>query len=407
MVERTSGAESPWQTRVRLLRDAARYGGHVLAERVRPPKLTGMGDVPLSAEVLTEDYLSAVLCGGHPGARVEGFDLGTPNDGTTSRRTMTVRYNDAGVTAGLPTALFTKSSPGFTSRLIVGLLGALDSETTFYNTIRPSLDLEAARGYHAVFDRASARSMLILEDVATTRGARFGNPVTMKVDRVMAESMVRQMATYHGAFWGGRGLDAPQLSWMPTSLVWQQRANAGVSFKSRSMVGIRRSADFVPDTLLDRRQEIYPAFMRSLELNVRGPVTLLHSDVHLGNWYATEDGRMGQYDWQAIVKGGWALDFAYAMTSALAVDDRRSWERELVALYLRELGSAGVGAPPTFDQAFLAYRQQIFHALVFWLYTIGAGPLQPDMQPRDICEANVERMAWAAVDLDSLDSLAD
>lgn len=388
------------------MRDAGRYGAHVLAERVRPPKVSGPPDVPSSAEALTVEYLDAVLCADHPEARVEGFELGAPNDGTTSRRTMTVRYNDVGLAAGLPTALFTKSSPGFTSRLIVGLLGALDSETTFYNTIRPSLDIEAAHGYHAVFDRASARSMLILEDVGTTRGARFGNPVTMKVDRAMAESMVCQMAAYHGAFWGGKGLDAPEFGWMPTSLAWQQRANAGANFRGRSMVGIRRSADFVPDTLLERRREIYPAFMRSLELNVRGPVTLLHSDVHLGNWYATEDGRMGQYDWQVLVKGQWALDFAYAITSALSVDDRRSWERELIALYLDRLAAAGVAAPPTFDEAFLAYRQQVFHALVFWLYTIGQGPLQPDMQPRDICEVNVERMAWAAVDLESLDSLA-
>jgi Phosphotransferase enzyme family len=398
--------ESPWLTRARLLRDAGRYGGHVLAERVRPPRATEAAHVPPSSDALTAGYLTKVLCAHHPGARVLDFELGAPNDGTTSRRTLTVRYNDAGTEAGLPTALFTKSSPRFTSRLIVGLLGALDSETTFYNTIRPKLDIEAPRGHHAVFDRFSARSMLLLEDVATTRGARFGNPVTMKVDRAMAESMVRQMVTYHGAFWDGSGMDARELRWMPTSFVWQQRANAGVSFRGRSMVGLRRSAEFVPPVLLDRQREIYPAFMRSLELNVRGPVTLLHSDVHLGNWYVTDKGQMGQYDWQAMVKGQWALDFSYAMTSALAIDDRRAWERDLIRLYLDELTATGVAAP-SFDEAFLAYRQQVFHALVFWLYTIGAGPLQPTMQPRDICEVNVERMASAAADLDSLDSVEE
>jgi hypothetical protein len=400
-----SGQESPWRTRTRLIREASRYGAHVLIERVKPPTVRGVTDVPLSAQALTPEYLTAVLCAGHPGASVEGFELGPVNDGTTSRRTISVRYNDAGVSAGLPTALFAKASPGFTSRLIVGLLGALDSETSFYNTIRPGLDIEAPRGHHAVFDRASGRSMLILEDVATSRGARFGNSTTMKVDEAMARSMVCQLATYHAAYWDGKGLDASDLRWMPTSLAWQQRANAGVSFKGRSMVGLKRSAEFVPTTLLDRRKEIYPAFMRSLELNVRGPLTLLHSDVHLGNWYATDDGRMGQYDWQAIVKGQWALDFAYAMTSALAVDDRRAWEHELIALYLERLAANGVAAPPTSAEAFLAYRQQIFHALVFWLYTIGAGPLQPNMQPRDICEVNVQRMAAAAADLESLDSL--
>jgi hypothetical protein len=47
--------ESPWRTRARLLRDAGRYGGHVLAERVRPPRVNRPEDVPLSAEMLTAE----------------------------------------------------------------------------------------------------------------------------------------------------------------------------------------------------------------------------------------------------------------------------------------------------------------------------------------------------------------
>ncbi|MDT7673285.1 MAG: hypothetical protein QOD82_1187, partial [Pseudonocardiales bacterium] len=36
--------------------------------------------------------------------------------------------------------------------------------------------------------------------------------------------------------------------------------------------------------------------------------------------------------------------------------------------------------------------------------TIGVSRLQPDMQPREICLANLERMGQAAVDLGTLDS---
>jgi hypothetical protein len=135
-----------------------------------------------------------------------------------------------------------------------------------------------------------------------------------------------------------------------------------------------------------------------------GPLTLLHSDVHLGNWYVTHDGTMGQSDWQALTRGGWALDVAYALTSALSIEDRRAWERELLNIYLDRLATLGV-APPTFSEAFDAYRQQVFHALAFWLYTLGAGVLQPDMQPRDVSDTNVARMAQATIDLDSLDSV--
>jgi hypothetical protein len=41
--------------------------------------------------------------------------------------------------------------------------------------------------------------------------------------------------------------------------------------------------------------------------------------------------------------------------------------------------------------------------MVFWLYTIGSGALQPDMQPYDISRVNVTRLVHATVDHESLD----
>ena len=49
----------------------------------------------------------------------------------------------------------------------------------------------------------------------------------------------------------------------------------------------------------------------------------------------------------------------------------------------------------------MAYRQQAFHGLAFWLYTIGAGRLEPAMQPREVSLTNLERMSNMIADLDS------
>jgi hypothetical protein len=54
------------------------------------------------------------------------------------------------------------------------------------------------------------------------------------------------------------------------------------------------------------------AVLRSIALHDGRPATLLHNDVHLGNWYRTADGRMGLCDWQAVVLGHWSRDLAYA-----------------------------------------------------------------------------------------------
>jgi aminoglycoside phosphotransferase (APT) family kinase protein len=145
--------------------------------------------------------------------------------------------------------------------------------------------------------------------------------------------------------------------------------------------------------------------MRSLQLNSRGALTVLHQDVHQGNWLRDDDGRMGLYDWQATAKGEWALDYSYAMSVNLAIEDRRAWERPLLERYLWRLSEEGVGDPPSFDQAWLRYRQQPFHVLIFALFTIGAGRFQPEMQPKDYMLRCLERIATFIDDHDSLDSL--
>jgi len=388
--------------KARLGAQIATLGGHVLWERIRRPIPTTLAEIPPSTAELTPEWLTAALCAGHPDAQVTGLTLGERSDGSTSREVLFLEYNQAGRDAGLPERVFCKSSPGFTSRLITGLSGALQSEAGFYTQLRPQVEMETPHAYYAAVDPASARSVFLMEDITFTRGARFGDPTTLPVNRAQAESMVRNLAAYHGKFW-----ESPQLRtlpWLQTSLEFQERVNATIDFEKRSLIGIERSEQIAPPEFLRRRREVYPAAMRSLELNIAGPRTLLHSDMHLGNWYTVGEDRMGLFDWQRMTTGEWALDIVYALMSALTIENRRAWEKDLLTLYLEELARAG-GAAPSFADAWLRYRQQTFHGLIFWLYTIGAGRLQPSMQKHHVSEANVSRMTQAVVDLESLDSL--
>ena len=145
--------------------------------------------------------------------------------------------------------------------------------------------------------------------------------------------------------------------------------------------------------------------MRSLQINTSGPQTLLHGDVHPGNWYVTGDGQMGLYDWQCIVRGGWARDVAYALSTHLTVEDRRDREHDLIARYCERIAEAACKGPSV-DDAFLAYRQQMPYGMMMWLTTIGFYKLHPDMQPRDITLEAIRRTCQAAADLDSLDAIA-
>ena len=132
---------------------------------------------------------------------------------------------------------------------------------------------------------------------------------------------------------------------------------------------------------------------------------MLHQDVHQGNWLRDPRGRLGLYDWQAVATGESALDYTYALATNLRVEDRRAWEHDLLERYLWRLGEERVIHVPACDQAWLRYRQQPFHVLIWALATIGAGRLHANMQPKDYMLRCLKRIAIFVDDHESLDSL--
>jgi aminoglycoside phosphotransferase (APT) family kinase protein len=389
--------------KIRVAGQLGRIGAHIVNERLRRPKPTTLAEIPPSVDALTPEWLTAALCHGHPGAWVTAVSTASGSDGSTTRRVLTIDYNDVGRQAGLPTSVFTKSTPKFTSRAVTVPSAALTCEALFYNRIRPTLDIEAPRGYYMAVDNRSGRSMFLMEDVASTRNATFGDPTKHYIDRTRAEAIVTTLATVHGTLWESPRF-AGDLAIVKDAHRWQVDVNETIAFPRRTLIGFDRAESVFPTAFRRRRAEVFPAVMVSLAMHKSAPNTLLHSDVHSRNWYLTPDGGMGLYDWQLISRGIWALDVSYALSSALTVEDRRAWERELIELYVDRLHAAG-GPALSVEEAWLAYRQQPFHGLVFWLYTIGAGRLQPAMQPDEVSLANLERMTNMIDDLDSFGAL--
>ncbi|HEX6391653.1 MAG TPA: phosphotransferase [Solirubrobacteraceae bacterium] len=377
---------------------AGRVALQVARERVTDPRPTSLDEIPPSAGAVTPEWLTAALCRDVPGAQVIDVAVSGGSDGTSSRRALRVTYNDAGRAAGLPTALFTKSAASLQSRLLLVLSGVTEGETIFYRDLRPQLDrLRSPRAFHAASDARSGRSIVVLEDL-TAKGWTFPDPMRNAVSRQDAEDMVDQMAYYHAAFW-----NRPPAR-LATTEQMQLRLNA-LGMYRRAEIGIERARDVMPAAVYARKAELLPTTMRALRLNTTGTPTVLHQDVHQGNWLRDADGRMGLYDWQATARGEWALDYAYAMSVNLAPADRRAWERELLERYLARLSDEGVVRPPSFAEAWLRYRQQPFHVLIFALFTIGAGRLQPDMQPKDYMLRCLERITTFIDDHDSLDAV--
>jgi hypothetical protein len=382
-----------------LLGRAATVGGHVLAEKLTQPLARRPDEVPRNGLALTNEWLTAVLCDGHPGAAVVAFSSPGGSSGTSTRAALRVVYNDDGAKAGLPTELYTKTTASYSQRVLLGGARVLDGETQFFTRLRPRVEIEAPKGYWGGVDQRSWRSMILMEDIAATKGARFIEATT-PVTRAQVEDLLRNMARYHGGLW-----QDPAIGTLKTPRDHFHNVKTFIDMAGRAKVGMERAREVIPPALHGQADRLWNGTERSLGLATDElPRTLLHGDSHIGQTYITADGRMGLTDWQAAQQGGWGYDFAYLVGSACEPSDRRAWEHDLLGTYLDELARAG-GAAPAFDDAWLTYRQQLFYPYSAWAFTIGRAAYQPKMQPVETCLAIIRRLSSAIDDLDSLGAI--
>jgi hypothetical protein len=380
---------------------ALKISGRVAYERLARPMARRFDDVPCTPYAVTPEWLTAVLCGKVPGAIVTDVEVKPASAGTHERHQLRVSYNEEGRRAGLPVSIFTKSLPSIVTRMIGGFNGTARVEGSFFTQIRPQLEIEAPLCYHSAYDRRTFAAIHLLEDLVATKSATFCNHKTY-VTRAMADDMIDLLASLHGRFYGDLTL-AERYRWLASYPRWFTIGAAKMGTEYYTRKAFDAAAHVIPAKIMARRDDVWPATMRALALHDSEPQGLIHSDVHIGNWYRTGAGQMGLCDWQCLSRGHWSRDFAYAVTASLTPDDRRSWERELLARYIEQFAEK-TGVKPDFDLSFQRYRQQIVHALAMWTITLCHSPLLPNMQPEATTLTMIERMTTAMADLDALDS---
>ena len=379
------------------LRTRARVAAHVVWDALVRPPAREASDVPWCAEAITPRWITAVMAARVPGARALEVSAGGGHAGSSVRREVRVRWNEAGEAAGLAARLFAKTTPTLLTRLSSGMAAA--GEGRFFRELRGELSIEAPVLVHSAYDRASARSIHLFEDLAATRGAAFCRRDT-KISRAQAEQIVDTLAALHGRYYGSARFDA-DLRWVTTYEAFFRTGEKNGIREGHELAMIE-AADVIPPKVLARKSQIWPAAVRSLALHELEPRTLLHSDVHLGNWYVARDGVLGLCDWALVCKGHWARDVSYALTTTLAIEDRRAWERELLRRYLERLREHG-GARIDPDTAWDRYRAMTFAALLMWTPTLCHPPTMPDMQPPEMSREMIARMTAAIADLEAFD----
>jgi hypothetical protein len=356
---------------------------------------------PAAAEDITPELLTAALGERRPEVAVEGVhvlqtsECGDGLASTADRVILGVDYAD-GRDAGLPSRFLLKA--------VLTRPHAPDSmyrnEVRFYRDIRHELAIEAPRAFASVFDEATGRFGIIMEDL-TLRSVRFPNATT-PVSLEEVAGLVETLATLHAHYWESPRFEA-DLGWLPTPRsggMYEVFKNFGLElirdqvekndFKAELIRPLNRSLD-----------EMWADLWKLQDILDTGPGTLRHGDPHIANTYLLPDGGGGLLDWQLMVRGRWVHDVTYLLVTALDPEDRRKHERDLLARYLDSLRRRGVERPPSEEEAWTLHRQAVVWGLVIgWLIT------PPQNYGQAITAANLTRLVTAIQDLESFRAFA-
>lgn len=396
MIAHDRGVGDPTMSNRFELGSLARLSAHTIRDHLTDPPCTTPGDFPWRAEALSPAWLTPVLCRDDADAAVNAVHVEDASAGSSVRKRVQVTYNAAGQRAGLATKFFAKTTPSILTRLTSG--PSANQEAKFFSLVRPQVALETPVHVVSVNDRISGRSLHLFEDLVDTEAAVFCDYKT-DFSRAEIDAAFDLLATLHGKFYADQAL-ADALSWVPAYETFFD-ALARTGNRAGHDQAMREAQAVIPAAILAAKDELWPAAIAALDDHAEAPRTLIHSDVHPGNWYLTGDGKPGLCDWQCIAQGHWARDVAYAMSAMLDVAQRRAWERDVLRQYLVRLREHG-GPAIAFDDAWTLYRRQLPLALLMWTPTLCHPPTMPDMQPPDVSLEMIRRITTAIDDLGGL-----
>jgi aminoglycoside phosphotransferase (APT) family kinase protein len=237
-------------------------------------------------------------------------------------------------------------------------------------------------------DPTTNHGVVITEDVVVD-GATFLDALSpYSVDQ--AAMSLEQLAILHGRTWATSRLAKP---WLEPRLETTMRARGLTEVRGNfeGSNGTRVPPDVRDAERLLAVVERLPPLLARAE-----PACLLHGDAHVGNLYLDAGGRPCLVDWQLVQRGPWFLDVGYHLGCAVAVDDRRRRERDLLSHYLDRLRAEG-GEPPEWDVAWHAIAVGMVYGFFLWAITLKVHPT--------VIAAMLERLGSAVEDHDAYASV--
>lgn len=360
-------------------------------ERARRPFLDP-DCIPLDWNQVTPEWMTAALQSRLPGVKVAEAVIVTADDGTNRRVRFGLEYAEG---SGPPT-VFLKAHAA-DNRVTHLRNGNLWNEARLFAS-GVDLPVDHPIVYKSVVDLLGLDFLLVMEDIKL----RGGDPrdSTRPMTPAQVANGLRALARLHSRYWGVSPQTHPKLAWLQT---WEPTEGWKSGLKRFVPLGMERGQDLLPPQLRGfTSDQVVDTWARYVGTLARGPVTMTHGDLHIGNTYVLPDDTVGFLDWQVVRRGNWSQDLGHFLGGSLTKEDRRAHQRELVEIYRTSL-ELPEDQRPSAEQAWLTYRTTPIYGLTIWLSTLGAGA---GWQPLEVSRALADRFADAFVELDTLSALA-
>jgi aminoglycoside phosphotransferase (APT) family kinase protein len=350
------------------------------------------GPLPLRPGSIGAKELGALLAERYPGVVVRDVRIADAHELTNTHAHLVVDYDES---AGAPSRMFCKLPPQEAERRqTINATGMGAREVRFYARLAPVLPLRVPTVHAAHLDERDGTFVLLMEELAEAGCTVSDGTVGVTPDS--AAVALEDLAGMHVRFEdpARRAAEAP----------WVARSSAASDY---AVTMLRYGIDHHRDKLTDAFVDVAELYIRDRfalhEVWEQGEHTVLHGDAHLGNVF-DDHGRTGFLDWGMIRLGTPMRDVSYFLSMALNIDDRRGYERDLLAHYLdvrHALGGREIGA----DEAWLRHR---LHAAYCVPASCQVVLFPEDATPRRQVFANafLHRAEAAVEDLETMAALA-
>lgn len=285
--------------------------------------------------------------GGGRVTEVAGVPIGTGQVGCNMRYRLD--YDRAG--AGPESVVIKFASQSEVSRAAGVQTLTYETEVAFYRDLADTLEVARPHCFFADIEPGTANVVLVLEDIDAAAGDQLAGCAADQVGLAM-----EQAARLHGPRWADPTL--MEVPWLAAKAADTHDLGPVVAMLWPAFLERYEPALSGEALEIGRRLAASRTWMAAQP----GPETVCHRDFRLDNILFGHPGGahpITVVDWQTVCLGPGAADVSYFLSAAVAPDERRRIEREMVGLYYERLSEYDIG-DYGFDQCWEDYRRHSF-----------------------------------------------